>query len=185
MVLNPHVQVRAQEELDTVLGQATLPNVSDMGRLPYVKNLIEELWRLYPVFPLDDNYRGYDIEKGTTIIGNIWAMGRDPRYYKDPEAFNPDRYLDHSVPRPPVFGWGRRKCPGVHFAEASAFITIASLLATFTFSKKRNSSAGEIVPKIEVERNSLVLELKPFDFEFKTRSKEHHRIILEASVYEE
>ncbi|KAH7333663.1 cytochrome P450 [Rhizoctonia solani] len=193
MVLNPHVQVRAQEELDTVLGQATLPSVSDMDRLPYVRNLIEELWRLYPVFPLaiphvcfqDDNYRGYDIEKGTTIIGNVWAMSRDPRHYKDPEVFNPDRYLDHSVPRPPVFGWGRRKCPGVHFAEASAFITIASLLATFTFSKKRNSNAEEVVPDIEVERNSLVLELKPFDFEFGTRSKEHRQIILEAISDEE
>ncbi|CAE6477727.1 unnamed protein product [Rhizoctonia solani] len=52
MVLNPHVQARAQQELDTILGPATLPSISDIGRLPYTRNLIEELWRLYPPFPL-------------------------------------------------------------------------------------------------------------------------------------
>ncbi|CAE6483607.1 unnamed protein product, partial [Rhizoctonia solani] len=94
-------------------------------------------------------------------------MGRDSRQYMDPEVFNPDRYLDPDVPRLPIFGWGRRKCPGIHFAEASTFIMIASLLATFTFSKKRDSNGQEIIPQIEVERNSLVLELMSFDFEFK------------------
>ncbi|KAH7338187.1 cytochrome P450 [Rhizoctonia solani] len=186
MVLNPEVQARAQQELDNVLGQVALPKLSDKDRLPYVKNLIEELWRLYPVFPLgiphasfqDDNYRGYDIEKGTTVFGNLWAMGRDSRHYEDPEVFDPDRYLKPDVPRLPVFGWGRRKCPGIHFGEASAFIMISSLLATFTFSKKRDSSGHEITPQIEVDRNSLVLELMPFDFEFNPRSEEHRQLIV-------
>ncbi|KEP51986.1 cytochrome P450 family protein [Rhizoctonia solani 123E] len=80
MVLNPHVQARAQEELDTVLGQGVLPSVSDKKRLPYIRNLIDEVFRLYPVAPLggphmcfkNDNYGGYDIQKGTIVLGNIW-----------------------------------------------------------------------------------------------------------------
>ncbi|KAH7333661.1 cytochrome P450 [Rhizoctonia solani] len=186
LVLNPQVQERAQEELDTVLGPVILPSISDKERLPYIRNLIDEVLRLYPVLPLgaphacfqDDSYRGYDIQKGTTVLGNIWAIGRDPRHYKDPEVFNPDRYLDSDVPRPPAFGWGRRKCPGIHFAENSTFITAALLLAVFTFSKKKDHNGQEVVPQIEPERNSFTLELKPFGFEFKPRSDKHRQLIL-------
>ncbi|CAE6411293.1 unnamed protein product [Rhizoctonia solani] len=191
MVLNPGVQVRAQEELDTVLGPAVLPSISDRERLPYIKNLIDEVLRLYPVFPLgkhylnkhgarvphacfqDDTYRDYSIQKGTAM-----AIGRDPRHYENPEVLDPDRYTDSGVPRPPVFGWGRRKCPGIHFAENSMFITVALLLAVFTFSKRKDHSGHEVVPQIELERNAFTLELKPFDFVFKPRSDKHHQLIL-------
>ncbi|CAE6467571.1 unnamed protein product [Rhizoctonia solani] len=56
MVLNPHVQARAQQELDTVLGQGVLPSISDKGRLPYVRAVINEVLRLYPVLPLGKFY---------------------------------------------------------------------------------------------------------------------------------
>ncbi|CAE6499485.1 unnamed protein product [Rhizoctonia solani] len=107
------------------------------------------------------------------------AIGRDPLHYKDPEAFNPDRYLDLNVPLPPAFGWGRRKCPGIHYGEISIFITAASLLTTFTFSKKI-SNGQEVVPHIELERKALGFELNPFEFEFNLRSEEHRRLILET-----
>lgn len=51
MVLNPHVQDKAQKEIDEVLGPATLPAMSDQNRLPYVKNLISEVLRWRPVVP--------------------------------------------------------------------------------------------------------------------------------------
>ncbi|CAE6474944.1 unnamed protein product [Rhizoctonia solani] len=185
MVLNPHIQENAQHELDTIVGRAVLPSVSDKEPLLYVMNLIDEVLRLYPTLSLalphtcyqDDTYRGYNIEKGTTIIGNLWAMGRDPRHYKDPEVFNPDRYLDPNVPRPPVFGWGRRKCPGVHFAENITFVATASLLAFLNFSRKKDNNLQEIIPQVELERNSLILELKPFEFELKSRSNEHQQVL--------
>ncbi|CAE6438831.1 unnamed protein product [Rhizoctonia solani] len=164
MVLNPHSQVKAQQELDAVVGPAVLPSMSDKDRLPYLSNLIEEVLRLYPVVPL----------------GNLWAIGRDPRHYENPEVFNPDRYLDPDVPRAPAFGWGRRKCPGIHFAETSMFITTALLLSVFTFSKRKDNRGKEIEPRIELEANSIVLALKPFDFEFMPRSEAHRKLILAA-----
>ncbi|CAE6472167.1 unnamed protein product [Rhizoctonia solani] len=187
MVLNPDVQAKAQNELDDVLGPTSLPTMADHERLPYIRNLIQEVLRWQPVAPTaiphgcwkDDNYRGYDIKKGTVVIGNVWAMSRDESIYKDPEVFNPDRFQDPDVPYAPVFGWGRRKCPGIHFAEASLFITVASLLATFTFSKKRGPDGREVVPRIEGVSNAIILELKPFDFELKLRSPRHRQLISE------
>ncbi|KAF8667835.1 cytochrome p450 [Rhizoctonia solani] len=209
MVLNPDVQAKAQKELDSVLGPTSLPTMSDRERLPYMRKLIQEVLRWQPTVPTewvhmpavphacwrDDNYEGYDIKKGTVVIGNVWlvllllsaslahgyfrAITRDENIYKDPEAFNPDRFQDLDVPHAPVFGWGRRKCPGIYFAEASLFITIASLLATFTFSRKREPDGQEIVPKIENMSNALVMELKPFEFELKLRSPSHRQLISE------
>ncbi|KAF8676623.1 cytochrome P450 family [Rhizoctonia solani] len=188
MVLNPDVQLKAQKELDTVLGPTSLPTMSDRERLPYMRKLIQEVLRWQPVAPTewlrisaiphacwrDDNYEGYNIRKGTVV-----AITRDEKIYKDPEAFNPDRFQDPDVPYAPAFGWGRRKCPGVYFAEASLFITIASLLATFTFSKKRGPDGREIIPKIENISNAIITGLKPFDFELKLRSLDHRKLVSE------
>ncbi|CAE6421006.1 unnamed protein product [Rhizoctonia solani] len=193
MVLYPHVQARAQQELDTVLGPAVLPKIPDQERLPYIRNLIDEVLRIYPVAPLgmphvcteDDTYREYHIEKETVVLGNIWAIGNDPRRYKNPEEFNPDRYLDPSVQRPPIFGWGRRKCPGNYFAEASVFITTASLLSVFVFSKKTDKNGEEVVPQIQTKENSIVMELEPFEFDFRLRSEEHRELILGTNVDKE
>lgn len=52
MVLHPHIQTKAQQEIDTVLGLATLPTMADQERLPYVNNLILELMRWHPVTPI-------------------------------------------------------------------------------------------------------------------------------------
>ncbi|CEL53482.1 O-methylsterigmatocystin oxidoreductase OS=Aspergillus flavus (strain ATCC 200026 / FGSC A1120 / NRRL 3357 / JCM 12722 / SRRC 167) GN=ordA PE=2 SV=1 [Rhizoctonia solani AG-1 IB] len=116
MVLNPDVQARAQQEIDTELGSGVLPEVSDRERLPYVNRLILEVMRWRPVLPIaiprrcfqDDMYRGYNIAKGTIVIGNVWAITRNERIYVDPEKFNPDRFLEPNVPPAPAFGWGRR-----------------------------------------------------------------------------
>ncbi|ELU40496.1 cytochrome P450 [Rhizoctonia solani AG-1 IA] len=201
MVLHPHVQLRAQQELDAVLGPATLPTIADRERLPYIRNLIDEVLRMHPVVPLgvclpatpkkcadhvlalphvcfkDDIYRGYRIEKDTIV-----AISRDPRLYENPEEFNPDRYLDPDVQRPPVFGWGRRKCPGIYFAEDSAFVSAASLISMFTFSKKKNDDGEEITPQIKPKHNAVIVELDHFEFEFKPRSEDHRRLILGTDV---
>ncbi|KAF8749674.1 cytochrome P450 [Rhizoctonia solani] len=180
MVLNPHVQAKAQQEIDAVLGPMKLPKVEDEERLPYVRNLILETLRWHPVLPTavphvcyeDDVYRNYDIPKGTVL-----AMSRDESIYKDPEVFNPDRFLDPNVPPLPGFGWGRRKCPGSYYAQAAVFVSITSLLAMFTFEKKRDSNGQEIIPNIEDRSNSMTLGLKPFDFKFSPRSEQHRQFV--------
>ncbi|CAE6429343.1 unnamed protein product [Rhizoctonia solani] len=177
MVLNPDIQLQAQQEIDLVLGSGVLPHISDRERLPYVNRLIMELLRWRPVAPIGRCVSRIQHKKG---MGNLWAMSRDERYYQDPESFNPDRFLDPKVPPLSAFGWGRSICPRIHFGEALLFITIASLLATLIFSTKSESNGKYIEPVIEDAPNSLVLGLKPFEFEFAPRSEMHRRVIDEA-----
>ncbi|CAE6394918.1 unnamed protein product [Rhizoctonia solani] len=188
MVTNPEAQVKAQAEIDSVLGYATrLPTTFDEVQLPYVRNLILEVLRWQPVGPTggiphvcyqDDVYRGYGIQKGTILFGNAWAMSRDETVYKNSENFDPDRFLDPSVPHLPAFGWGRRKCPGIHFAEASLFLAISSMLTAFTFSRKKDIDGKEIIPTIEGAFNNLSIVHKPFEFELRPRSEKHRQLIL-------
>ncbi|KAG8796150.1 hypothetical protein FRC12_003741 [Ceratobasidium sp. 428] len=164
MTLYPDVQQKAQAEIDQVIGSGRLPNMQDQESLPYINAIIQEVVRWQPVTPLgmprrstqDDIYRGYLIPKGSTILGNVWAISRDPDVYPDPETFNPDRFYNQDTPPAPGFGWGRRICPGQHIVEGTLFIAIASVLAAFTISKARDENGEEIVPTTKAKENSLV-----------------------------
>ncbi|KAG8698355.1 hypothetical protein FRC09_007274 [Ceratobasidium sp. 395] len=164
MTLFPEVQQKAQAEIEQVIGSDRLPNLQDQESLPYINAIIQEVIRWQPVAQMgmphrttqDDIYRGYLIPKGTTVLGNVWAVTRDPDVYPDPETFNPDRYYNQPAPPAPGFGWGRRICPGQHIVEGTLFVAIASLLAAFTISKARDENGEEIVPTASAKENSMV-----------------------------
>ncbi|EKM74261.1 hypothetical protein AGABI1DRAFT_133449 [Agaricus bisporus var. burnettii JB137-S8] len=100
MVLYPEVQKKAQAELDRVL-DGRLPEPDNDSSLPYIHAMVKETLRWQPVTPLAlphmatdaDEYNGYYIPKGTLVIGNGWTLMHDPEVYKDPEDYNPDRFL--------------------------------------------------------------------------------------------
>ena len=76
MALFPHVQKRAQAELDEVVGHERLPDFEDLQQLPYIRATILETLRWMPVLPFgvphvaaaDDVYNGYHIPAGTMLI---------------------------------------------------------------------------------------------------------------------
>ena len=80
MALYPHVMQKAQEELDRVVGNERLPELSDRENLPYISALLKELLRWACPTPIglpkrameDDVYKGYHIPAGATIIENVW-----------------------------------------------------------------------------------------------------------------
>ncbi|KAG6836286.1 hypothetical protein H0H93_009477 [Arthromyces matolae] len=101
----------------------------------------------------DDIYRGMFIPKGSLMIANARAMGLDENVYRAPHVFDPSRYLSHpqgrSEPRPSAsFGFGRRICPGRHLADASVWIAIACVLATFDIQKPIGPNGKEITPEV-------------------------------------
>ncbi|KAI0331347.1 cytochrome P450 [Cubamyces sp. BRFM 1775] len=166
MLLHPSVQARAQAELDRVIGPDRLPEHADRASLPYVRALVKESLRWHNVGPLgiahrcmqEDVYRGWRIPEGAIVLPNIWAMLHDPEVYPEPDAFRPERFLaldgelNPDVPDPSsmAFGYGRRICPGRHFAEDVLFITLASILHVF-----------DIVPALDAHGLPIPVELKP------------------------
>ncbi|KAL5633648.1 hypothetical protein ACGC1H_003956 [Rhizoctonia solani] len=187
MVLYPEVKKKAQEEIDSVLGASRLPKIEDRDQLGYVDRIVQETLRWVPVTPMavphacfqDDTYEGYHIPKGAIVIGNAWAITRDETVYANPEAFNPDRYLDPATPPSPVFGWGRRRCPGVHFAQASLFIAIASILMTFNIETVKDENGKDRLPSGKMT-NALVLIPEPFVFKLTPRSESHEELIRQS-----
>ncbi|CAE7075300.1 unnamed protein product [Rhizoctonia solani] len=184
MIFHPEAQTRAQEEIDRVIPKGRLPVMGDRELLPYTNLLIKEVLRWRPVVPTgiphacfqDDIYRGYSIPKGAMVIANIWAMSRDEKVYPDPENFNPDRFLNPSVPDCPVFGFGRRECPGLHFAEASVFIIISSLLSAFSFKVGQDENGQDCLPDL-ASRNSMVYHPNPFNLRMIPRSAYHTELV--------
>ena len=76
MALFPEVQEKARVELDQVVGSNRMPDFDDIGQMPYIRAVVMETLRWTPVTPFgiphaliaDDEYNGYHIPKGTTIV---------------------------------------------------------------------------------------------------------------------
>ncbi|KAF8607117.1 cytochrome P450, partial [Ceratobasidium sp. AG-I] len=90
----------------------------------------------------EGEYQGYRIPKGS--IRCLQGVHLDECLYNDPKTFNPDRFLDEDLPAAPAFGWGRKQiamgrlCPGNHLAQATVFIPVTSILATFNITKLKD-----------------------------------------------
>ncbi|EPS94254.1 hypothetical protein FOMPIDRAFT_1134729 [Fomitopsis schrenkii] len=161
MMRHPDVQAQAQEEIDRVMGSDRLPTIADRPSLPYVRSVIAEVFRWYPAVPTglphalrqDDVYGDYLLPKSSIIIPNVWRMTHDPAVYAHPDKFQPDRYGgDDGEMRKVidlVFGFGRRACPGVQFAEGSIFAIVSTILATSVVVPKTDGQGHAIVPPME------------------------------------
>ncbi|KAJ8096416.1 hypothetical protein PM082_011579 [Marasmius tenuissimus] len=171
LTLYPEIQKKAQKEIDAVLGGHRLPTFEDRENLPYLEALTKEVMRFHPAVPNglphctteDDIHEGFFIPKGSIIISNIWKMLRDPDVYRDPETFNPERFLGEypeQNPREPLFGFGRRVCPGRLLADASIFVTLATCLAALDISPVIENGKP-VLPEVKSE-GGAVNRLKPF-----------------------
>jgi cytochrome P450 len=141
---NPSAEARLHEELRGVLG-GRAPQVSDLERLPYLKAVTSEVLRLYPaaytiartsIAPC--TIGGYDFPVDTTFVMSQWVMHRDARYFEEPEAFRPERWLDGLENRLPTgayfpFGDGPRRCIGQGFALLELGLVVARIAQQFRF----------------------------------------------------
>jgi cytochrome P450 len=180
----PEFVQKAQKELDEVVGEERLPNYGDRVHLPYLQAVVNEVLRWRPVSAggiphaviQDDEFLGYKIPKGSTVIGNHWAIHHDEEVYTDPETFNPDRWIEHpDLPLDP-WGFGRRICGGQHIAKASLFINIARLLWAFDVRHAYVDGVRQEVDPLAMTQgfNSRPM---PFEADLKVRSAKKRAVI--------
>jgi len=69
--------------------------------------------------PCDMEIAGYLIPANTTVVIDTFSINHDPRYFKEPDTFNPLRFQDDTalVHRYHRFGLGPRKCMGMNYAN--------------------------------------------------------------------
>ncbi|KAE8354986.1 cytochrome P450 [Aspergillus coremiiformis] len=189
MAMYPHVQRKAQEEIDRVIGTSRLPGHKDRGNLPYIDALVKEALRWHTIVPMgithmaieDDICEGYHIPKGAAILPNIWAFTHDPKEYHDPMVFKPERFLsdnDHTPERDPrlfSFGFGRRICPGRNLADSNLYLSIAQTLAAYNIRKPIRD--GKEVDIQLIAQAGVISHPEPFDLNIKPRSAGHEELI--------
>ncbi|XP_022866114.1 premnaspirodiene oxygenase-like [Olea europaea var. sylvestris] len=181
LMKNPDVMAKAQDEVRQVCkGKKTIEE-SDVQKLKYLKLVIKENFRIHPAVTLlpracreECEVDGYTIPVKARVTVNIWALGRDPEYWVEPEKFKPERFENSSVDflgnnfEYLPFGSGRRFCPGMNFGLANIDLPLAQLLYHFHWKLPNGMSPEDLdmteVSGISVQRkNSLYLIAKPYN----------------------
>ncbi|TXG67690.1 hypothetical protein EZV62_008965 [Acer yangbiense] len=146
LMKNPRLMKKAQAEVRGVVGNRKGNKVDETGinEMKFLKLVIKETMRLHPPATLIPRecgehcvINGFDIPIKAKIIVNIWAIGRDPEYWTEPESFVPERFLDCPIDYKGTnfeyipFGAGRRICPGIQLGLTNVEFSLASLLYHF------------------------------------------------------
>jgi len=162
LIRNPEKLKRAQAELEKVVGLNRRLEESDTERLPYLRAVVKEVFRLHPAVPLLVPHRadsrceiaGFVIPKHCRVLVNVWGMGRDPEIWKEPLNFVPERFIDDElcshveyrgkhfelIP----FGAGPRMCVGLPLASRMVHLMLGSLIHSFEWAPPKGISHDQV-----------------------------------------
>ncbi|KAK2399765.1 hypothetical protein P8452_06881 [Trifolium repens] len=155
LVRDLRVMKKARYEVREIFNKKGIGE-NNINELKYLKLVVKETLRLHPPSPLllprecgqACEIDGYHIPAKSKVMVNAWAIGRDPKYWSEPERFYPERFVDSSIDYKGTnfeyipFGAGRRICPGSTFGLISVELTLALLLYHFDW-KLPNEMKGE------------------------------------------
>ncbi len=135
---HPHERERVEAELDDVL-DGRPPGAEDVKRLAYTGAVYSESLRLYPPVwtvgrsaLVDHTIDGYTIPAGSIVLLSSYVVQHDPRWFPEPFAFRPERWLARDVEGVPTFaffpfGAGPRVCIGQPLAMLTGVLFIAAI----------------------------------------------------------
>ncbi|XP_020018132.2 cytochrome P450 2S1 isoform X1 [Castor canadensis] len=174
----PQVQKRVQEELTRELAGRS-PSLGDRARLPYTDAVLHETQRLLALVPMGmprvltrtTCFRGYTLPQGTEIFPLLGSVLHDPEVFKQPEEFDPDRFLDaderlrkHEAFLP--FSLGKRVCLGEGLVRAELFLFFTAILQAFSLESPCPPDALSLHPAVSGLFNippAFQLQVQPAD----------------------
>ncbi|KAK4797592.1 hypothetical protein SAY86_029918 [Trapa natans] len=149
VVNHPTVQHKIREEIRSVLKGEPVTE-SNLHLLPYLQATVKETLRLHSPIPLlvphmnlqEQKLGGYTIPKESKVVVNAWWLANNPEWWKDPEQFRPERFMEEESGTDAVaggkvdfrylpFGMGRRSCPGIILALPILGLVVAKLVTEF------------------------------------------------------
>ncbi|PIA38227.1 hypothetical protein AQUCO_02800121v1 [Aquilegia coerulea] len=175
LVNHPEVLKKARDEIDTQVGFERLVKEEDLSKLPYLKCIVSETFRMFPPLPLvlphessqDCKLGGYDVPRGTIILANAWAVHRDPKVWDEPNNFKPERFegglKEVEVQKLLPFGMGRRVCPGAGLGQCVVGSALGCLIQCFEWDRV-NAEKVDLVEGTGLampRANPLVVVCKP------------------------
>jgi cytochrome P450 len=168
---HPQVEEKLHAELDAVLG-GRAPSASDLPKLQYTDRVIRETLRLYPpawrIFRKTEGplrVGDYLLPAGSNIVLSQWVTQRDPRWFSEPERFNPDRWSDESAAKLPrfayfPFGGGPRVCIGAGFAMMEATLLLAAIAQRYRMRLAPNQRVKPLASITLRPKNGIRVQLE-------------------------
>jgi cytochrome P450 len=175
LAAHPQIEAAWHAELGRVLDGRT-PSVEDVPKLEYTRAIVAESMRLYPpAWTMgrraieSHTIGGHAIEPGSLVLMSQWVVHRDPRWWSEPDAFRPDRWLNadagnrgpgtsnHGRPKYSYFpfGGGSRICIGESFAWTEAILVLATIAQRWRFTTQ---SVVGLEPRITLRPKNLRMQ---------------------------
>ncbi len=157
---DPKLQEKIHDEINENIEDRP-PTQDDKKLLSFTYAFVLEVLRFRPSAPVgidhvnsnDAELGGYKIPKNTRVIFNLYAQNNDPKYWKNPEKFDPNRFLDENgvlkkrkIPSFVTFGLGRRGCLGEKIALENAFLMITRLMQNIRIRLETGDFSEDLIP---------------------------------------
>ncbi|XP_076335674.1 cytochrome P450 315a1, mitochondrial-like [Tachypleus tridentatus] len=170
----PECQEKVAEEVNRIIPSREVIQEGHLQQLPYLKAVIKEALRLYPVAPFltrilsqDIILNGYKVPAGKLILMSLYTTGRDPRFFPEPSKFKPDRWLRNRDTRDVIntfaclpFGFGTRSCIGRRVAEMQMQFLLAKVIQNFHLVPANTKDVGIIMRMITTPSEPIKLRLR-------------------------
>ncbi|KAF9054616.1 cytochrome P450 [Panaeolus papilionaceus] len=154
LALYPDEQEKLYHHIKSVLRDGREPTYEDMNSLTYSMAVLNETLRMFPPITgipkqaaedtvlttsnLNGDIKNVVVPKGTYVAISIPGLHYNPRYWSDPEEFQPSRFLKPDWPRDAFlpFGSGPRACIGRKFSETEGIAILTMLVSRYKISVK-------------------------------------------------
>ena len=167
---HPESYQKVKDELKLVMPDGVL-TMENFGQLKYLRAVIDESLRLYPTAYIvgreskeKDEIDGLEIPKDIMTLISVYHLHRNPKYWKQPNNFVPERFLDKAHPLANSdayfpFGAGPRMCIGFYFALMEITVVLANLFYHFDLKLVENQTI-EFEPLVTLKpKNGIQVEI--------------------------